>query len=142
PSQIEKTFVFYSVVINGLCKNSKLDEAHAIFEKLSSIELLPDVRTYTVMINGFCLEGLFDEVKGILRKMEDNGCPLSNETYNVIVQGFLRCNKISEMASFMKEMGGRGFLFDATTTRLLINIARENPSVVNMIPELHSKNKK
>ncbi|KAM3376263.1 hypothetical protein P3S68_014978 [Capsicum galapagoense] len=94
------------------------------------------------MINGFCLEGLFDEVKGILRKMEDNGCPLNNATYNVIVQGFLRCNKISEMASFMKEMVGRGFSFDATTTRLLIKFARENPSVLDMIPELHFKNKK
>ncbi|KAM3234460.1 hypothetical protein P3S67_032427 [Capsicum chacoense] len=94
------------------------------------------------MINGFCLEGLFDEVKGILRKMEDNSCPPNNATYNVIVQGFLKCNKISEMASFTKEMVGRGFSFDATTTQLLINIARENSSVLDMIPELHSKNKK
>ncbi|KAK4717620.1 hypothetical protein R3W88_015958 [Solanum pinnatisectum] len=133
---------FYSVVINGLCKNGKLDEAHAVFEKHCFTGLLPDVRTYNVLINGFCLEQLFDEAKDILRKMEDNGCSPDRVTYNVIVQGFLRCNKISEMTSFMKEMVGRGFSFDAGTAALLVNVVRENPSVLDMIPELHSNNKK
>ncbi|XP_055830772.1 putative pentatricopeptide repeat-containing protein At1g12700, mitochondrial [Solanum dulcamara] len=64
----EGTIAFYNAVINGLCKNGKLDEAHVVFEKLSFIGLLPNVRTYTVMINGFCLKGLFDEAKDILRK--------------------------------------------------------------------------
>ncbi|XP_055829669.1 pentatricopeptide repeat-containing protein At1g62670, mitochondrial-like [Solanum dulcamara] len=131
-----------NVVINGLCKNGKLNEAHAVFEKLSFTGMLPIVRTYTVMINGFCLEGLFDEAKYILRKMEVRGCSPNNVTYSIIVQEFLRCNKISEMASFMKEMAGRGFSFDATTTELLINVIRVNPSVLDMIPELHSINKK
>ncbi|MCD7449273.1 hypothetical protein HAX54_051013 [Datura stramonium] len=53
---------FYNVMINGLCKNGKLDKARALFEKLSFIGLLPDVRTYNSMINGFCLEGLLDEL--------------------------------------------------------------------------------
>ncbi|KAJ8552988.1 hypothetical protein K7X08_020381 [Anisodus acutangulus] len=131
----------YSVFINGLCKNGKLDEARSIFKKLSFIGLLPDVRTYNVMINGFCLEGLFDETKDILRKMEDNGCFPDNVTYNVIVQGFLRCSKISEMAIFMKEMARRGFSFDATTAELLVKAISKNPSVLDMIPDLHSKNK-
>ncbi|CAN4102158.1 unnamed protein product [Withania somnifera] len=90
------------------------------------------------MINGFCSEGLFDEAKDVLRKMEDNSCFPNNVAYNVIVQGFLRWNKISEMASFMEEIAERGFSFDATTTGLLINVARENPSVLDMIPELSS----
>ncbi|XP_055830769.1 pentatricopeptide repeat-containing protein At1g62670, mitochondrial-like [Solanum dulcamara] len=137
----DTSIAFYNVVINGLCKNGKLKEAYAVFENLYFIGLLPDVRTYNVMINGFCLEGLFDEAKEILRKMEDNGCFPDSVTYNVIVQGFLRSNKISEIATFMKEMAERGFLFDATTTELLVNIIRKNPSVLDMIPELHSEKK-
>lgn len=74
--------------------------------------------------------------------MKDNGCFPNNITYNVVVQGFLRFKKISEMTSFVKEMTGRGFSFDATTIELLINIIRENASVLNMIPELHSIDKK
>ncbi|KAJ8552986.1 hypothetical protein K7X08_020379 [Anisodus acutangulus] len=109
----------YNVVINGLCKNCKVNEAHAIFEKLSFIGLLPDVRTYIVMTNGFFLEGLLAEAKNMLRKMKDNNCFPNNVTYNVIVQGFLRCNKISDVTTFMKEMAGRGFSFDATTTGYL-----------------------
>ncbi|KAK4707256.1 hypothetical protein R3W88_033177 [Solanum pinnatisectum] len=121
---------FYNVVINGLCKNGKLDKAHALFEKLSSMGLLPNVRTYTTMITGFYM----------LRKMEGNNCFPDNVTYNVMVQGFLRCSRISEMTTFMKEMTGRGFSFDASTIELLVNIIRENPSVLDMIPELHLKN--
>ncbi|KAJ8552973.1 hypothetical protein K7X08_020366 [Anisodus acutangulus] len=132
----------YNVVINGLCKNGKVNEAHAVFEKLSFIGLLPDVKTYTVMINGFFLEGLLEEAKDMLRKMEDTSCFPNNVTYNVIVQGFLRCNKISKMTTFMNEMAGRGFSFDATTTGLLVTVIRENPSVLDMIPELHSEYKK
>ncbi|MCD7449294.1 hypothetical protein HAX54_051034 [Datura stramonium] len=70
--------------------------------------------------------------------MEDNGCFPNNVTYNVIMQGFLRCSKISDIASFMKEMGRRGFSFDATTADLLVKAISKNPSVLDMIPELHS----
>ncbi|KAF3641674.1 putative pentatricopeptide repeat-containing protein, mitochondrial-like [Capsicum annuum] len=131
---------FYRVVINGLCKNGKLDEAHSVFEKLSFIGLPLDIRTYNTMITGFCIHGLLDEAKSMLRKMEDNGCPPNNVTYRVIVQGFLRCSKFSEMETFMKEMADRGFSFDASTAGILVNVVRENPSVLDMIPELHSKN--
>lgn len=67
--------------------------------------------------------------------MKDNGCFPNNITYNVVVQGFLRFKKISEMTSFVKEMTGRGFSFDATTTGVLINVLKENPSIVDMIPD-------
>ncbi|CAN4102132.1 unnamed protein product [Withania somnifera] len=74
--------------------------------------------------------------------MEDNGYLPDNVTYNLILQGFLRCSKINEMATFMKEMASKGISFDATTTELLINAIRENPSVLEMIPELHSNTNK
>ncbi|CAN4102101.1 unnamed protein product [Withania somnifera] len=70
--------------------------------------------------------------------MEDNGCLPNNFTYNVIVQGFLRCSRVSEMATFMKEITGRGFSFHATTAELLVKAINKNPSVLDMIPELHS----
>ncbi|XP_059310131.1 pentatricopeptide repeat-containing protein At3g22470, mitochondrial-like [Lycium ferocissimum] len=123
---------FYNVVIYG-----KLNKAHAIFEKLSSTGLLPNVGTFNSMITGFCLQGLLDEAKDMLRKMEDNGCFPDNVTYNVIVQGFLRCSKISQMATFMKEMPVSGFSFDAITIEFLVKVIRENPSVLDMISELH-----
>ncbi|CAN4102213.1 unnamed protein product [Withania somnifera] len=130
--------ISYDVVINGLCKNGKLDEAHAIFEKLSSMGLPLNVRTYTAILNGFCRGGLLDEAKDMLSKMEDNGCLLDNVTYNVIVQGFLRYSRISEMTTFMKEITGRDFSCHATTAELLVKATNENPSALNMIPELHS----
>ncbi|KAK4339143.1 hypothetical protein RND71_040605 [Anisodus tanguticus] len=74
--------------------------------------------------------------------MEDNGCFADDVTYNVIVQGFMRCSKISKMATFMKKIAGRGFSFDSTTAELLVNIIKENPSLIDMIPELHSESKK
>ncbi|KAM3267388.1 hypothetical protein P3S67_032438 [Capsicum chacoense] len=93
------------------------------------------------MINGFCLQGLLDEAKSMLRKMKKNSCLPDNVTYNVFVQGFLRWSKFSEMRTFMMEMADRGFSFDASTAGFLVNVVRENPSVLDMIPELHSKNK-
>ncbi|MCD7449270.1 hypothetical protein HAX54_051010 [Datura stramonium] len=132
---------FYNVVINGLCRNGKLHEARAVFEKVSLIGLLPNVRTYNNMINGFCLGGLLDEAKDMIRKMENN-CFQNDFTFNVIVGGYLRCRKINEMATFMKEMTGKGFSFDAATTALLVKAISENPSILDMIPELHVENKK
>ncbi|KAK4339145.1 hypothetical protein RND71_040607 [Anisodus tanguticus] len=94
------------------------------------------------IINGFCLEGLLDEANDMLRKMEENGYLPNDLTYNDIVRGFLRCNKISEMAIFMMEMAGRGFSFDARTSEFLVDVIREKPSVLDMIPELYSEYKK
>ncbi|KAM3376360.1 hypothetical protein P3S68_015075 [Capsicum galapagoense] len=93
------------------------------------------------MITGFCLQVLLDEAKSMLKKMEKNRCLPNNVTYNVFVQGFLRWSKFSGMRTFMKEMADRGFSFDASTAGFLVNVVRENPSVLDIIPELHSKNK-
>ncbi|TMW89945.1 hypothetical protein EJD97_016421 [Solanum chilense] len=73
-NKLERKIENVNIIINGLSKNGELDKAHAIFEKLSSMGLVPDVRTYTIMIAGFCQQELLDEAKDMLRKMEDNGC--------------------------------------------------------------------
>ncbi|XP_074352976.1 pentatricopeptide repeat-containing protein At2g18520, mitochondrial-like [Apium graveolens] len=49
----------YTILIDGLCKNKKLDEARNIFDEQKGVQ--PDVVIHNVLIRGLCEEGFYEE---------------------------------------------------------------------------------
>ena len=60
---IVPNLVVYNILIDGMCKAKKLEDALKHFGSLSSKSLKPDVKTYTTMIGGLCNESILDEVE-------------------------------------------------------------------------------
>ena len=61
--------VTYSALINGLCKEGKLQEASKLFYEMSHINICPSVVTYNVLIDGLGKEGKLDEARKIFYEM-------------------------------------------------------------------------
>ena len=43
----------YTILINGYCKNKRIDEAMHLFHEMSNKGLTPNVVTYSTLIGGF-----------------------------------------------------------------------------------------
>ena len=58
--------VFFSSVINSLCKEGRVTDAHDIFDLAINIGERPDVITFNSLIDGYCLAGKMDKAFGVL----------------------------------------------------------------------------
>ncbi|WMV32290.1 hypothetical protein MTR67_025675 [Solanum verrucosum] len=162
----------YNILLQGLFEAGKIDSAKKIFAEMLSTVLVPDLYTLCTLLNGYFKYGLVEEAMSFFNKLERKIEYTSIEFYNVVINGLCKnseldkarvifeklsligmlpnkmedngCmpNNVNEMATYMKEMVRKGFSCDADTTELLVNVIRENPSVLDMIPEFRSEHKK
>ena len=101
----------YTVLIDGLCKGGRLNDAWEIFQYLLAKGFQVDAQTYTVMVHGFCTEGLLDEAIALLDKMEENGLVPDFVTFNVVLRRFLlEKNENARAEKLLHEMIARGLL--------------------------------
>ncbi|RHN52629.1 putative pentatricopeptide [Medicago truncatula] len=97
----------YTILVKGLCRSGKLEDARKVFEDLG---YNLDVYAYTVMIQGFCDKGLFDEVLALLSKMEENGCIPDAKTYEIIILSLFEKDENDMAEKLLREMIMRGLL--------------------------------
>ncbi|GMP25406.1 hypothetical protein CsSME_00002291 [Camellia sinensis var. sinensis] len=119
---LDLNVVMYSIIIDAFCKDKKLDTARALFNNLSSNGLHSNVKTYTMMIQGLCEECLLDEAKDLFVKMEQNGCLATDVTHSTIIHRFIGQQKCYEVLVLLEEMIGRGFMPDASTFSLVVDL--------------------
>ena len=68
-------------MIDGLCKEGKLDDGMKLFSKMSNKNVWPNVVTYSVIVDGICKEGKLDGGMKLFHEMSNqNICP------NVVVK--------------------------------------------------------
>ncbi|KAI7980727.1 Pentatricopeptide repeat-containing protein [Camellia lanceoleosa] len=100
--------VSYSIIINGLCKNGRLDEAKKKFIEMIGKNLYPDSVIYNTFIDSFCKNGKISSAFRVLKDMEKKGCNKSLQTYNSLILGLGSKNQIFEMYGLMDEMKEKG----------------------------------
>ena len=101
----------YTILIDGLCKGGRLNDAWEIFQYLLSNGYQLNGHTYTAMIHGFCKEGLLDEAISLLDKMEENGCAPNFVTFKVVLHRcLLQKNENVRAEKLLHEMIARGLL--------------------------------
>ena len=57
--------VFFSSIINGLCKEGNVTYAQDIFNLVVEIGESPDVTTFTSLIDGYCLVGKMEKASRV-----------------------------------------------------------------------------
>ncbi|KAI8021355.1 Pentatricopeptide repeat-containing protein [Camellia lanceoleosa] len=100
--------VSYSIIINRLCKNGRLDEAKKKFIEMIGKNLYPDSVIYNTFIDSFCKNGKISSAFRVLKDMEKKGCNKSLQTYNSLILGLGSKNQIFEMYGLMDEMKEKG----------------------------------
>ncbi|KAF8406706.1 hypothetical protein HHK36_008798 [Tetracentron sinense] len=113
--------ITYSIIIDGLCKAGRLDEAKKKLVEMMSKNLDPDSIIYDTFIRGFCKHGKLSSAFRVLREMEKKGCNKSTKTYNSLILGLRNANQIDEMFGLMNEMKERGISPNVFTYNNLIS---------------------
>ncbi|XP_016200095.1 pentatricopeptide repeat-containing protein At3g60050-like [Arachis ipaensis] len=109
-SGIDPDIVTYTILIDGLCKSGRLENAKEIFQDLSIKGYHLNTRIYNVMINGLCKEGLLHEALALKLEMEDNGCSLDAVTYETTIRALLEKGENDQALKHLHEMIARGLL--------------------------------
>jgi len=102
-----------------------------LFSKLSVKGLQPTFRMYTTIINALCKEGLVGEAFEAFRKMEEDSYSPDEWSYNVIIGGFLQHKDASRAVQLIGEMRDKGFLADAHTEALVMDLLSNDENLEN-----------
>ncbi|XP_019083088.1 PREDICTED: pentatricopeptide repeat-containing protein At1g63070, mitochondrial-like isoform X2 [Camelina sativa] len=131
---VPPSIVTYNILLDGLCKNGKLEKALVagkvedgwdLFCSLNLKGVKPNVVTYTTMMSGLCSKRLLEEADALFREMKVDGPLPDSGTYNTLIRAHLRDGDETASAELIKEMRSCGFAGDASTFGLVINMLHD-----------------
>lgn len=86
----QHTVVSYNRLMNGYCKNWKVDEATHLYREMIGKGIRPTVITYYTLLGGLFQEGKVGDARKLLGEMQLHDLALNLRTYNVYNQGFAK----------------------------------------------------
>ncbi|KAK6118696.1 hypothetical protein DH2020_047553 [Rehmannia glutinosa] len=113
--------ITYSTVINGLCRDGRLEEAKKKFIEMLGRNLYPDSTVYDIFLYNLCKRGKISSAFQVLKDMERKGCNKTLQTYNCLIFGLGSTNQIFEMFGLMDEMKERGVSPNVYTYNIVLN---------------------
>ncbi|KAM0949275.1 putative tetratricopeptide-like helical domain superfamily [Dioscorea sansibarensis] len=119
----------YNILIDGLCKQRKLQEAISFFQEealdlseyMEKNGVLLDVVTYNILINGFRLHGLTSETWKLVRKMVICGLKPDLVTYTILIAGHCASGNIEEGMRIREDLLACGFQLNIITYSIILN---------------------
>ncbi|KAA8529205.1 hypothetical protein F0562_033996 [Nyssa sinensis] len=102
--QCPPNVVIYTVMIDGLCKVGKTDEAYKLMLMMEEKGCHPNVVTYTAMIDGFWKAGKVDKCLELFRQMGARGCAPNYVTYRVLINHCCAAGLLDEAHQLLEEM--------------------------------------
>ncbi|KAF8117978.1 hypothetical protein N665_0007s0027 [Sinapis alba] len=92
---VPSTFTYKNSMVDGLCKQTRLDEVKQMFVSMGSKGFSPDVVTFNTLINGYC-------------KMCRRGIVANEVTYITLIHGFRKVGNINGVLDIFQEMISSG----------------------------------
>ncbi|KAI9193998.1 hypothetical protein LWI28_002151 [Acer negundo] len=86
----------FNILIDGLCKARKLENAERTIDEMKKDGFLPNVISYTCFVKHYCHEKGFRKVDEILKEMQEKGCKPNAVTYTVVMHALGKANQINE----------------------------------------------
>ncbi|RDX79771.1 putative pentatricopeptide repeat-containing protein, mitochondrial, partial [Mucuna pruriens] len=94
----------FSIVIDGLLKNGRLDLALGLFKEMKQFVGRPNVLIYNNLINGLCDSNRLEESCELLREMKESGTEPTHFTYNSIYGCLCKRKDVLGAIDMLKEM--------------------------------------
>ncbi|KAB2623297.1 pentatricopeptide repeat-containing protein [Pyrus ussuriensis x Pyrus communis] len=123
----------YNPIIDGLCKESRMDDALTLFRDMISKKALalfgtmtkkrikPDVVTFTSLISASCKSGNWEEAVMLFKTMIDHVVLPNIVTYGAVLDALCKEGKTAEALNLVEEMIRRGEKPDVVIYNSLIN---------------------
>ncbi|CAM8954714.1 unnamed protein product [Rhodiola kirilowii] len=118
--EISPNVITYNIVIGGLCRAGKWEEAQAMFHEMLDHGLEPDVVTFNVLINALAKMGKSKESKELFSLMIQSGQMPNVVTYNSLMDCFYREGNIEELKEVFVSMDRKGITPSIVTYNILI----------------------
>ncbi|KAK4852568.1 hypothetical protein QYF36_025081 [Acer negundo] len=122
--KIKLDLVSFNIVIHGLCKVGKLNEASDVIEDMKSIGVSPDAITYNTLIDGYSKKGKTGKLyraDAILKDMVESGIPADEFTFNILIDGFCKDRNVLAAMKVFDEMQTQGVTASLITYCSLIH---------------------
>ncbi|KAL5828345.1 hypothetical protein ACOSQ3_017813 [Xanthoceras sorbifolium] len=98
----------FSIVINSLLRNGKLDLALSLFQDMDKIGCKKNVLLYNNLIERLCNSNRLEESYKILREMEDSGYGPTNFTHNTVFGCLCRRQDVVGTLDLVRKMRVHG----------------------------------
>ena len=83
-------------MLNGYCKNGRVDDALALYREMFSKDVKPNAITYNIMLHGLFHAGRIVAAREFYMKMVDSGTQLGINTYNIVLGGLCENSCVDE----------------------------------------------
>ncbi|XWS74544.1 hypothetical protein CRYUN_Cryun01aG0007100 [Craigia yunnanensis] len=113
--------ITYTLLVDALCKEGKISEAHDIVERMIQHGVQPNTITYSALMDGYCLQGQMYDARKVLNLMIIRGCVPDVYSYNIMVNGYCKYKRVNEAMELFREMSQNGPLPNTVTYTALIN---------------------
>ncbi|KAL4580484.1 hypothetical protein LXL04_016679 [Taraxacum kok-saghyz] len=93
-----------NIMIKGLCKNGKINDALQVFDEFPKQNCKPNVRTFSTLMHGLCSLGRVEEAFSLLQKMETEGIEPDAISINILISGLRKNGRVEESIHLFDRM--------------------------------------
>ncbi|KAJ6773253.1 ATPASE EXPRESSION PROTEIN 3 [Salix koriyanagi] len=110
-----------SILLNGLCKEGKVEKAEEVLKSLVEHGLVPGEVIYNTIVNGYCQIGDMDKAILTIEQMESRGLRPNCIAFNSVIDKFCELQMIDKAEEWVKKMVGKGIAPSVETYNILID---------------------
>ncbi|KAF3454277.1 hypothetical protein FNV43_RR04724 [Rhamnella rubrinervis] len=96
--------VMYTTLINGYCKNKKMEMAMRVFLRMLKTGCEPDICTCNTLIQGYMKLHLYDKGRAIFKQMTEWGMQPDVSTYGIMINENCKKGKIDYALVLLNDM--------------------------------------
>ncbi|KAK8643791.1 hypothetical protein V6N13_013069 [Hibiscus sabdariffa] len=109
-----------SILLNGLCKTGKLEEALKFFQAMRNNRLELNIVSYNILIDGLCKAGHIDVAKELFYKLSEKGLKPDVYTYTIMINGFSKERFSDEAYQLFRSMRDNDCLSNSCCYNVMI----------------------
>ncbi|OMO95208.1 hypothetical protein CCACVL1_05491 [Corchorus capsularis] len=121
-SGLRPDIITYNTLISACSRESNLEEAMKVFEKMNSHKCQPDLWTYNAMISVYGRCGMAYKAEQLFRDLESKGFFPDAVTYNSLLYAFAREGNVDKVKEICEEMVEIGLGKDEMTYNTIIHM--------------------
>ncbi|RZC50743.1 hypothetical protein C5167_019170 [Papaver somniferum] len=128
----------YSTLIDGLCKENRIEEAITLLDEMQSEGCFPNEVTYNALINGLCKKGDIARASKLVENMFLKGCIPNEVTYNTLIHGLCLKGKLEKAVWLLDRMVADKCVPNHVTYGTIVNGLVEQGKVADAVLLLDS----
>jgi pentatricopeptide repeat protein len=94
----------YNALLNGYCKNRRIDDGLALFRQMCSKDVKPDSITYNIILQGLFQAGRTSDARELYVRMVESGTQLKMDTFRIVLRGLCHNRCVDEAMKMFQSL--------------------------------------